>query len=206
MKRLSTRVLGFVAASALAAVPLCVSSHAGHAATVTSMIGQEGTVGDGTNSLTAIIASDADGWISGNLSWTHNFSFSGTINSATLEVDFADLDGGTMGLTGDGFSLGSFTGGSTGGPGPWQPSTGSGVVNLVINLTGSALTALFDGSFTVAATPNGSVSIWGTNRSILTVDYTPSSTIPVPAALPLLASGLGALGFLGWRRKRSAGV
>jgi hypothetical protein len=25
---------------------------------------------------------------------------------------------------------------------------------------------------------------------------------PVPAALPLLAAGLGALGLLGWRRKR----
>jgi len=190
----------------LSGVPLFLSSQAGNAATVTSMIGQEGTVGDGTNSLTAIIASDADGWITGNLSWTHTFSFSGTINSATLEVDFADLDSGTMGLTGDGISLGSFPGGSTGGPGAWQPSTGAGVANVVINLTGSVLTALLDGSFTIAATPSSGVSIWGSNRSILTVDYTPTSTVPVPAALPLLASGLGALGFLGWRRKRSAGV
>jgi hypothetical protein len=30
------------------------------------------------------------------------------------------------------------------------------------------------------------------------------SVVPVPAALPLLASGLGALGFIGWRRKRKA--
>ena len=28
--------------------------------------------------------------------------------------------------------------------------------------------------------------------------------VPIPAALPLLASGLGALGFIGWRRKRQA--
>jgi hypothetical protein len=28
--------------------------------------------------------------------------------------------------------------------------------------------------------------------------------VPLPAALPLLASGLGALGFAGWRRKRKA--
>jgi hypothetical protein len=27
---------------------------------------------------------------------------------------------------------------------------------------------------------------------------------PIPAALPLFASGLGALGFIGWRRKRKA--
>jgi hypothetical protein len=30
------------------------------------------------------------------------------------------------------------------------------------------------------------------------------STVPLPAALPLFATGLGALGLLGWRRKRKA--
>ena len=33
---------------------------------------------------------------------------------------------------------------------------------------------------------------------------TPNSTTPVPAALPLFASGLGAFGYFGWRRKRKA--
>ncbi len=28
--------------------------------------------------------------------------------------------------------------------------------------------------------------------------------VPIPAALPLLAAGLGAMGFMGWRRKRRA--
>ena len=32
------------------------------------------------------------------------------------------------------------------------------------------------------------------------------STTPLPAALPLFASGLGALGLLGWRRKRKVAV
>jgi hypothetical protein len=33
---------------------------------------------------------------------------------------------------------------------------------------------------------------------------TPIPSVPLPAALPLFASGLGALGLLGWRRKRKA--
>ncbi len=31
-----------------------------------------------------------------------------------------------------------------------------------------------------------------------------SSVTPLPAALPLFATGLGALGLLGWRRKKKA--
>jgi hypothetical protein len=31
-----------------------------------------------------------------------------------------------------------------------------------------------------------------------------ASATPLPAALPLFATGLGALGLLGWRRKRKA--
>lgn len=36
------------------------------------------------------------------------------------------------------------------------------------------------------------------------VAFSSVSAVPVPAALPLFASGLGALGFIGWRRKRKA--
>jgi len=32
------------------------------------------------------------------------------------------------------------------------------------------------------------------------------TTTPLPAALPLFAGGLGALGLLGWRRKRKNGA
>ena len=35
---------------------------------------------------------------------------------------------------------------------------------------------------------------------------TPVSANPLPAALPLLATGLGGLGLLGWRSKRKAQV
>jgi type VI protein secretion system component Hcp len=37
-----------------------------------------------------------------------------------------------------------------------------------------------------------------------TTTVTPTGATPLPAALPLFASGLGALGLLGWRRKRKA--
>ena len=38
----------------------------------------------------------------------------------------------------------------------------------------------------------------------ITYNFTPSTAAetPLPAALPLFATGLGALGLLGWRRKR----
>ena len=43
----------------------------------------------------------------------------------------------------------------------------------------------------------------GTVYGDLTGSITPT---PLPAALPLFATGLGALGLLGWRRKRKAGL
>jgi hypothetical protein len=38
----------------------------------------------------------------------------------------------------------------------------------------------------------------------LTVTIVATSATPLPAALPLFATGLGALGLFGWRRKRKA--
>ena len=51
---------------------------------------------------------------------------------------------------------------------------------------------------TLRTTPLSSFQISGLATS------TPPPEIPVPGALPLFASGLGALGLLGWRRKRRA--
>ena len=42
---------------------------------------------------------------------------------------------------------------------------------------------------------------WLPGSYFLAIDP-PTTTTPLPAALPLFAGGLGALGFLGWRRKR----
>jgi len=70
--------------------------------------------------------------------------------------------------------------------------------------------ALFNGngqfSFTRAcfdfSVCQGNVSFVGTLSSLVVV---PSVT-PLPATLPIFATGLGALGLLGWRRKRKAVV
>jgi hypothetical protein len=54
------------------------------------------------------------------------------------------------------------------------------------------------------------VMITGANEPSENVSFkfesetTSTNTAPLPAALPLFASGLGALGLLGWRRKRKA--
>ena len=39
-------------------------------------------------------------------------------------------------------------------------------------------------------------------QGTLSIDFTPAATTPLPAALPLLTTGFGALGLLAWRRKR----
>jgi hypothetical protein len=44
----------------------------------------------------------------------------------------------------------------------------------------------------------------GSIQSTLLSGTQPIATTPLPAALPLFATGLGALGLLGWRRKRKA--
>jgi hypothetical protein len=61
--------------------------------------------------------------------------------------------------------------------------------------------------FAGVPTSGGSLSFTGFDSVNLTANSTSSgdpTTTPLPAALPLFASGLSALGLLGWRRKRKA--
>jgi len=72
-------------------------------------------------------------------------------------------------------------------------------VNLAIPAT---LDYMVDpGTYTINFLGELSSSAAGSFEGTITAGDPPSAT-PLPAALPLFATGLGALGLLGWRRKR----
>jgi hypothetical protein len=106
------------------------------------------------------------------------------VQSTTGAFDFTNTSGlnadSSLGLTTD-----FYTGSGNIGTGPGE----MGVV-LAVNRTASV---------------SGAV-VWTGNETgqglTLVYDYTP--TTPLPATLPLLATGIGGLGLLGWRRKRKA--
>jgi hypothetical protein len=71
--------------------------------------------------------------------------------------------------------------------------TGLNTLRLIVNDTGEGISGnLNPNSAPTSATLIGSVT------------FDAVSTVPLPGALPLFATGLGALGLLGWRRKRKA--
>jgi hypothetical protein len=83
------------------------------------------------------------------------------------------------------------------------PTTGN---TLVVDATG---TISFDGEETgpTGFSPTGvfyaAMYTQPAPGGVITATFTDTTT-PLPAALPLFATGIGALGLLGWRRKRKA--
>jgi hypothetical protein len=63
-------------------------------------------------------------------------------------------------------------------------------------ISGSSITVGGNFRYDEPACPFGDVLL-------ATIDLTVTH-VPVPAALPLFGTGLGILGFLGWRRRRKA--
>jgi hypothetical protein len=80
---------------------------------------------------------------------------------------------------------------------------------------GDGLTGTGSGSVQQFTAPVGATRLflgtadgveWSNNIGVitLTVNEGTPSAVPLPAALPLFATGLGALGLLGWPRKKKA--
>jgi hypothetical protein len=64
---------------------------------------------------------------------------------------------------------------------------------------------LSDAAITAATVISGVTFDFGTGPDTF-LDGTPTAVNPLPATLPLFATGLGVLGLLSWRRKRKARV
>ena len=78
------------------------------------------------------------------------------------------------------------------------------------NPTSSSFLAESSAPFSLTAGNNYMVTFLGTppdgaDRTAF-IDNVSLTTTPLPAALPLFATGLGALGLIGWRRKRKANL
>lgn len=109
----------------------------------------------------------------------------------------ANLLGGTWGFV----AAASGSGSATYNDGTSVPGLSFGGVSAGYYDTYSQTIATIVGSsYTLAFDYNGS----GNNNGFVVAAINSVSATPLPATLPLFASGLGALGLLGWRRKRKA--
>jgi hypothetical protein len=74
----------------------------------------------------------------------------------------------------------------------------------------SGVNVIAGDSYILQVTPlsltNDTWAVWNTNSNITAGAFDIIHTTPLPAAFPLFATGLGALGLFGWRRKRKSSV
>ena len=169
------------------------------------------------------------GWtVTGELAWIASGMSGITVNDGTYALDltgFCDLSCGTpyggvqqtvLTTPGTTYTL-SFLAGNY----PYNTSQPTMVVNIGGNsysftLPSTTLASVWDSETItfIATTASTLISFTGSGGAVGGTYYLgldnvslsdPPPSVPLPAALPLFASGLGALGLLGWRRKKKIG-
>jgi hypothetical protein len=115
--------------------------------------------------------------------------FTGNLGAGTTIGLVTHDDGATLRDGWNGTSYATFVGGQA------FPSSAS------TQVYGTGVGGVLTGAFEVIY---AEVSGLPADLIVTNISGSPLSTVPLPAALPLFASGLGALGLLGWRRKRKA--
>ncbi len=191
-------------------------SGAAGAATIIDIVG---TIPPGCSTLiscpdgTDVSGTLTGGFIRSDFSWTHSYApITGAILSATLDIDLIDADRGKLKLyqntlggawVGRANPAGKNNGGR---PGPWRVPGDPLDPIMTIKIRKSFFADLADGSFTFYG-DNKRLGFWGANQATLTITTDGVagggiSPVPLPASLPLLAGGIGALAVL--RRKRKS--
>jgi hypothetical protein len=85
----------------------------------------------------------------------------------------------------------------------WNPTTQP--IFTLASFPTSATAA--DAYYSIAMNSSGDISQGTKTYGFSITDFTASvSTTPIPATLPLFASALAGIGFLGWKRRRSAAI
>ena len=121
-------------------------------------------------------------------SWIHRFDLNTTTLATTLEVSAFNPAGNIPSILMfllDNATLTLIASDSV-------PEADNSLIFSVANLPAGSYRLDVTGGFAPGATYNGSITL------------TFPSEVPLPATLPLFATGLGVLGLLGWWRKRKA--
>jgi hypothetical protein len=88
----------------------------------------------------------------------------------------------------------------------WSTILAANLGVTLVNQSGNGLggVRISDGFASAGQTFNENVDAFtiGISGQNTTFNFDPAAATPLPAALPLFATGLGALGLLGWRRKK----
>jgi hypothetical protein len=145
-----------------------------------------------------------------------SFAFSSSLSNLSLAIGLGTTNASTWTTVGPVATLQEdglvFPTSAYGADANRSPSLGPGNNILVLTISATGLTAATFVADLLAATNGANTTnaffaadvLNNNNGATGIIDFGVPVAVPLPAALPLFATGLGALGLLGWRRKKAA--